>query len=370
MEHAKRTLGIAYLIGAGLGLLVIQGVRLAVFEPITETTITITTTGLIAAGALVYAGYWLTTGSVADDRIWSIAKWGSLGLGVFVALDLLLIGLSADPQSNLAVGPGILIHNVTIGGVIGVLIGSTIEFKHAHDDTKRLHEHNAVLNRALRHNIRNEMNVLLGVLSRLETALDPEFHEEFALINKKGEKILKLGRQARLAEEARLGEQLEPIDARALLDRHVADLSQQYPTASIEVTGESEAWVEATDLLAIVFDTLLENAIEHHDRVQPIELHIEVTAVDDEQTHQVSIADNGPGIPDTERKAIDLDPDDPIHHSSGVGLWLANWIVEAFDGTLEFEQGAHRGTTAIITLNATAPPADAEGEWDPIETLG
>jgi signal transduction histidine kinase len=37
-------------------------------------------------------------------------------------------------------------------------------------------------------------------------------------------------------------------------------------------------------------------------------------------------------------------------HSSGLGLWLANWLVNRSGGTLSFEETGESGATARIEL--------------------
>lgn len=53
----------------------------------------------------------------------------------------------------------------------------------------------------------------------------------------------------------------------------------------------------------------------------------------------LEVADDGPGIPESERGPI-LGGDDitQLHHGTGLGLWLARCTVEVCDGTLEYER--------------------------------
>jgi signal transduction histidine kinase len=67
----------------------------------------------------------------------------------------------------------------------------------------------------------------------------------------------------------------------------------------------------------------------------------------------VRIADDGPGIPDIERRSLHLDEDiDQLHHSSGLGLLFVSWVVRLSDGTLGIETKEPRGSVITLTLPA------------------
>lgn len=68
----------------------------------------------------------------------------------------------------------------------------------------------------------------------------------------------------------------------------------------------------------------------------------------------IEISDNGPGIPETELEPLRAGMETALEHTSGLGLWIANWIVEASGGTLSFAANDPRGTVVRIEL----PPPD------------
>jgi signal transduction histidine kinase len=63
----------------------------------------------------------------------------------------------------------------------------------------------------------------------------------------------------------------------------------------------------------------------------------------------VTISENGPGIPDEERRVLEAGTETPLEHSSGLGLWFAYWLVHYVGGdiTLDVDDG---GTTVAVTL--------------------
>lgn len=62
-----------------------------------------------------------------------------------------------------------------------------------------------------------------------------------------------------------------------------------------------------------------------------------------------SVLDRGPGIPDYEIAVIESQSETVLDHSSGLGLWVVDWIVDQSDGTLTFDTSD--GTRADITLD-------------------
>ena len=53
----------------------------------------------------------------------------------------------------------------------------------------------------------------------------------------------------------------------------------------------------------------------------------------------VEVADDGPGIPRSVRGPVFEDSDiTQLQHNTGIGLWLARWVVEACGGQLGYER--------------------------------
>ncbi|MFW6045628.1 MAG: sensor histidine kinase, partial [Natronomonas sp.] len=105
--------------------------------------------------------------------------------------------------------------------------------------------------------------------------------------------------------------------------------------------------VETEDLPRAI-EELVENAIIHNDRRTP---SVTITVEAGDEMVRITIADDGPGIPDEEAGVLLGDRDiEPLYHGSGLGLWLVHWIVHRSDGTLTFEKTDHRGSRVTIGL--------------------
>jgi len=62
----------------------------------------------------------------------------------------------------------------------------------------------------------------------------------------------------------------------------------------------------------------------------------------------VVISDDGPGIPVAELNALDRGTEDPLKHTTGLGLWQLKWAVMTLNGDVSFE--TDNGTTVRIDI--------------------
>jgi len=107
-----------------------------------------------------------------------------------------------------------------------------------------------------------------------------------------------------------------------------------------------------------VFRNILENAIRHGGKDVAIEVHVRQEA----DAVEVSIADNGPGIPPEVRSKIfdKFFREDPERGGSGLGLTMVKAIVEAHGGNVRCESAQGTGTTFIVRLPVTGPAERGE----------
>lgn len=207
----------------------------------------------------------------------------------------------------------------------------------------------AVLNRVLRHNLRNDMNVILGQLDQLaadvaddDLAADVETAREHAV------DLLEVAEKARTAEDL-LDRSVETVDRSlpAVIDPVVATVRADWPAATVRVETLADVRVRACSTVDVAIEALLENAVEHSDRDAPT---VSVSAEVDGQTVALRIADDGPGIPESEVEVLTLGTETPLRHGSGLGLWLAHWVIRRSGGNLEVDRRDPRGSVVTVTL--------------------
>jgi signal transduction histidine kinase len=162
----------------------------------------------------------------------------------------------------------------------------------------------SVLNRVLRHNLRNQLDVLNAHLD----AIDDD-HADTA--------IETTGRIARMSDHARTIDQLlsetreqVPVDVAELLRDTVA-------------TYDAPVTVEATESLVVTTDGVaLEAAIES--AIDNAVMHATDVTVALQSTPdgcELQVIDDGPGIPESELSALETGAEAPLRHGTGLGLW-------------------------------------------------
>lgn len=114
-------------------------------------------------------------------------------------------------------------------------------------------------------------------------------------------------------------------------------MQAKYPDAEFQ-TSLSEITIPLAGTIERALKELIENAAKHGG--DPAEVTIQTET--EENAVVVDIADNGPGLPEQERRVFENTGETPLEHGSGIGLWLVSWIVENHDGeiaVLEFVDG-------------------------------
>ncbi len=217
---------------------------------------------------------------------------------------------------------------------------------------KRREEELEALNRVVRHDIRNDMNVILGWGALLEDHVDETGEAYLKKILRTCDSILELTETSRDFVEALTGEEaLEttPIPLRSTLETDVDLRAESFPSARFALDPDfPDVAVQANGMLSSVFRNLLNNAVQHNDAEIPeVEIHGERA----NGTVIVRVADNGPGIPDDQKEAIfgkgEKGMDSP---GTGIGLYLVRTLVEQYGGDVWVENREPRGAVFLVRL--------------------
>lgn len=347
----REELGVGYLLGVGAGLIV-SSVGHLLFVDVAVITYWIGV--LVAAGlgaGLLFVGAWLWRSSLRETHAWQVATWCALGLSVPTFVGVLITVVKVRP----AVVPlfqSLFIVSIATGGIIGVLVGTVLQLVREHSRTQKLTQRTSVFNRVLRHDIRNQMNIILGQADLLKKGDEPA--EEVAdQIQYTGQRIIEMSRAIRRVEEHE-ADSPEAVDVVATVEDSVSRARKTFPDADITTDLPETAWVRATPLFPIVVDNLIENAIRHNDSEPDIRVSVSCPETGP-GTVELRVTDNGPGIPDHELEVLERDAETALDHGSGLGLWLVKWFCESDGVDLEFGENDPRGSVVTIRLPPTSP---------------
>ena len=212
-----------------------------------------------------------------------------------------------------------------------------------------------VLNRVLRHNLRNAVNVIEGRAAMLRKALDDdELRAHVNAIEDRSAALASLGDKSATVRSLFGNEAAAQTtcDVTGLLTEVVDELSGEYPDAMLTASTPDSLHARADDRLKTALSELVENAIVHNDRSTP-EVTVTTRPPSEDRTGEwieLVVADNGPGIPDQEQETIERGEETPLQHGTGIGLWIVYWTISLYGGEISIEENTPRGTCVVLSL--------------------
>jgi len=231
----------------------------------------------------------------------------------------------------------------SIDGPRGGTLGYTLVL-HDVTDEKQRRQSSEVLNRILRHNVRNAMNAVEGYTRELSDHTDGDGDWMLDRIENQTTQLLQLS------------EKVRDID-------HVTDTSQSRSQFSVGDSLEAVATQLETDepdltvtthvpgALAVTANrAIFENVIRYaiaclvaQNGTEEPRIVLTATPTDAERPRiEVTITSNGAPVPMDERAVIQRGEETPLDHSDDLDLWLVAWGVETLGGELTFVDDPER----------------------------
>jgi PAS domain S-box-containing protein len=237
-------------------------------------------------------------------------------------------------------------------------------------DRHRYEQRRRVMNRVLRHDLRNDMNVVVGHAEILAESIDPGRVRHAETIRHKARNLVRLGEKVRKIDQRLHGRnrELQRIDLSRIVQEEVTSIHESHSGTAIRTRIE-EVSIHGDTLIRTAVQNLIENAIEHNDTDAP---KIDVVAAYNPETDRVelTVSDNGPGIPEAEQRVITAGVETPLEHISGLGLWLVKWIVEGLNGELSIENNEPRGSVVRLSFPPLVGPDGTETVDDQLAERG
>jgi len=203
----------------------------------------------------------------------------------------------------------------------------------------------AVLNRILRHNVRNDLDVVLAYADHVD---DEELRTG---IRESTTNLLELSNKVREAEAVMTEstDSPESVDLTDVLSTVADQFRSGSDSADISLACPDEMVILShRTVLLRVLSELVENSLEHATTDSPrVELSLRAVADD---TVEISVADDGPGIPERERDLLAGGTETQLEHGQGIGLWFVNWAVTQLGGEIRFRENDPEGSIVTIRL--------------------
>lgn len=305
----------------------------------------------VPALVLVAAGFKLHESGVEQVDRWEIIRWALAGAAILAALTsgTVLVRLFEgrvveEPEFLVLVSAG-------VGANAGLLAG--VLYTRARADARRAHRTSEALsfvNSVLRHDIRNNVGIVRGNASLIESAADEEDVVQCArTIRRQADESVQRIESASTIADTMVGDvDRVPVDLAAITEAVCERVDTAYE-ASITVETPETATVRANEGVQSVVSNLVENAVQHSDATEP-EVAVRVCTAD-EHAHLV-VEDSGPGVPE------DLLDESDSEHEDG-GLSLVQTLVDQFEGDVWVERTGPDGSVFCVELPRADEPNDA-----------
>jgi len=263
------------------------------------------------------------------------AVYLAFGLGALFLSDLVLLWLLSDPVLRwVQAGKGLLEVLLTGGLIYLLTTASQASLRRTADEAERNQTEIQLLHRVLRHNLRNNLTLVLGNARQLrEDLTDPSQRAYCQEVITAGEEIQRWTQQA--GEIRRASADADPVEL---------DLTTAIPSVveSVDSTGAPAidasvpdgATVEVHPQFELALEELLANAVEHAEADRrPVTIDVGRRGT----WTTIEIADAGPGFPEHVLDAVNRRGEDQLVHLDGLGLWLAYLVVANSNGELVLE---------------------------------
>lgn len=184
----------------------------------------------------------------------------------------------------------------------------------------------AVLNRVLRHNLRNKMNIIQVYADQLQDV--PEASDEASSIANAASELLTISEQIRKFDSILAADErdLEPLDLADLIATSVQALRHRDPGAEIQLSAPDEAMIRAHETLS----PALTDLVTLTDSIDSPKLDIDLTCR--ESSVVLAVTDHSDVVDTSDLDIVAGEGETQLEHLETLELWLIRWAVEESHG--------------------------------------
>ena len=216
-------------------------------------------------------------------------------------------------------------------------------------DRKQRQAQLTVLDRVLRHNIRNQMNVVRGYAETIQSETSNGAADSAEKIMDTSDQLVGLAQKERQITNLLRDEPTrEDVAVCDLLRKVASRVGSEHPDATITIECPEAVTARAAPEFGQAITELVTNAVVHDESSSPT---VSVTVTRGEGTVRIDVADTGPRIPEMERNILMGETKQtPLYHGSGLGLWLVKLIVTRSDGSVSIAENSPTGNVVTVEL--------------------
>ncbi|WP_253737551.1 PAS domain-containing sensor histidine kinase [Halohasta salina] len=199
-------------------------------------------------------------------------------------------------------------------------------------------QHLEVIQRVMRHNMRNDLMKLRGWTEVLSTEDDADkradYYERIERILNKWEKMN--GDLKQIERALRSQQKTEAVtDLLPLVSELVSSRRDAYPDATIDVNTADVDPVRIPATIRGALRELIDNAIKATDHSDP-HVAVRLSRPADDWV-EIDVDDNGPGMPEMEAEVLETGEETPLNHGQGLGVWMVRMLVTQVGGDVSVD---------------------------------
>ena len=280
-----------------------------------------------------------------DDRETVESAMQSLAAGTTVDMEY-----RVNPEENYSRWVWVQGQPITKDGKVIRITGFTRDIT----DRRRRERQLVVMDNLLRHNLRNDLNIILGEAQLIDDDV-PEAIEETAVIRRTADDLLASAEKQReiidlLTEKS----SCVSVNLRTVITDAIEIVRREHPDATVKVDALDNAVVDGRPELRAAVIELLVNSIEHNDASSP---RVRISSNRSGEHATIVVNDDAPPIPKVESDVLTGAHDmSSVYHSSGLGFWLVYWCVELSNGHISVRADEKDGNRVTITLPLDRSP--------------
>lgn len=235
--------------------------------------------------------------------------------------------------------------------IYGLTYTSHRQFETSQERLQTASEQLQVLHRVFRHNLRNDLNVIVGNIDiATRQILGPQEGDSLEIAKQKIDTIIRMSEKLRVVDSLDLNGTDSDVDLADITADGVETVRKEYPEVNISTAIPENAPVYGDHTISRAVLEVVENAVEHNPN-PPEECEVSVEITPTNAGFELRVDDNGPTISEGELESIRTGKESDLVHMSGVGLWIVKWICECHGGTFEVEADRAEGTAVVLTFD-------------------
>lgn len=272
----------------------------------------------------------------------------AFGLLALFFSDLVLLWVLEDPLLRwVQAVKGAAEVLVTAALIYVLTVSSQTYLRQTVQEAERNRTELQLLHRVLRHNLRNNLTLVLGNARRLRADLeDPSNRAVCDEVITAAQEMDHWTEEAGLIRRATAESDPVEIDlvetVRSVLER----TEGVDESVAVETALPESAPVRVSPQFELALEELLANAVEHVNSDAPT---VRVAVSCQGSRTVLEVTDDGPGFPEHVLSAVNDGGEDDLVHLDGLGIWLAYLVVASSGGELVLENDPE-GARARITV--------------------